>query len=273
MLVVVAFASIAILTSAAGRVADRPAVVIGSATPDPTIVVTPAPTARATPTSAPTVGPTPTPRPSPVRSPVDVNLAIHPESIFAHELTIVWCAPAGLQIVLAFLGHGNTSDELQREIAARIPEWTTWDDNHVGGWGPTSIARALAAYGATGYVERVFETREDALRAAAVALSATDSPVMLLAWRGAHVWVMTGYRADADPRIFGDATISGTYILDPWYPRISSIWGPSDPPGTFQDSAEMVRNFLPIKRPEGRYPTRDGRFVVLVPTLRMDTGL
>jgi hypothetical protein len=53
---------------------------------------------------------------------------------------------------------------------------------------------------------------------------------------------------------------------------VSSIWGPSDPPGTFQDEAEMVRNFLPWRRPEGKYPDRDGRFIVMIPTIPLDTG-
>ena len=78
---------------------------------------------------------------------------------------------------------------------------------------------------------------------------------------------MTGFRADADPAVFSDAKIAGAYILDPWYPGISSIWGPSDPPGTFQDDAEMVRNFLPWKRPEGHYPDRDGLYIAVVPTI------
>jgi hypothetical protein len=77
---------------------------------------------------------------------------------------------------------------------------------------------------------------------------------------------MTGYRADADPTIFRDARISGFYILDPWYPRISSIWGPSDPPGNFEDQAELKRNFIRWSRPEGAYPNRDGMFVVVLPT-------
>jgi hypothetical protein len=29
----------------------------------------------------------------------------------------------------------------------------------------------------------------------------------------------------------------------------------------------MVRNFLPWKRPEGRYPDRDGKFLIVVPTI------
>jgi hypothetical protein len=78
---------------------------------------------------------------------------------------------------------------------------------------------------------------------------------------------MNGYKADGDPALFPDAKISGAYILDPWYPWNSSIWGQSDPPGTFQDAKEMVRNFLPWKRPEGTYPARDGKFIVVIPTL------
>jgi len=78
---------------------------------------------------------------------------------------------------------------------------------------------------------------------------------------------MSGFRADADPAIFANAKISGAYILDPWYPNVSSIWGPSDPPGIFQDYPEMIRNYLPWKRPEGRYPTRDGLFIAVVPTI------
>ena len=129
------------------------------------------------------------------------------------------------------------------------------------------MALALEAYGAAGYEVRGYETRAGALRDAAVAIETTQSPVILLAWRGAHTWVMTGYRADADPTVFPDAIVEGAYVLDPWYPDVSSIWGPSDPPGTFQDAAEMERNYLRWKRPEGLYPERDGLFISVVPTI------
>jgi hypothetical protein len=148
----------------------------------------------------------------------------------------------------------------------RISEWESYGDSHNGQWGPAAIAEGLAAYNVPGYVIHAASSRAAALRDAAVAISKTGAPVVLLAWRGAHTWVMTGYRADADPTVFPDANVSGGYILDPWYPWVSSIWGASDPPGTFQDSSEMERNFLPWKRPEGRYPDRDGKFIIVVPT-------
>jgi hypothetical protein len=239
--------------------------------------VTPLPPAAPTfplmePSPTPTPQPAPTPSPTPARVPVDVALGMDPDSVFAHELTKTWCAPAGIQIVLAMHGMGDTSDAFQREIAGRVHEFESYDDSHNGGWGPMAIVRALASYGVPGYEVRVDATRDDALRAAASAIGATGAPAVLLAWRGAHTWVMSGYRADADPGFFPDATVSGAYIVDPWYPSVSSIWGPSDPPGTFQDDAEMVRNFLPWKRPEGRYPERDGRFITVIPTLPLIPG-
>jgi hypothetical protein len=170
-------------------------------------------------------------------------------------------------MVLAMLDLENNSEAFQRELVSRIKEWESWQDSHNGDWGPNAMILALDAYGAHGYQLQGYKTRGEALRGAATALSETGSPVILLAWRGAHTWVMTGYRADADPLVFPDANVSGTYIYDPWYPRVSTIWGASDGPGVFQDQAEMVRNFLAWKRPEGRYPDRDGKFLIIAPTI------
>jgi hypothetical protein len=242
----------------------------------PTIVVTqqPSPTASPSPSfvapddpgeihELPRVTPSPTPRP---RVPVDVVLVADHEAVFASQITTKMCAVAGTQMALAVMGLADTSEAFQNTLGTRIGEWESWDDSHNGGWGPAAISLALAAYGAPDYEIRAYDARADALRDAAIALSLTGKPVVLLPWWGAHTWVMTGYRADADPTYFADATVSGTYILDPWYPRVSSIWGPSDPPGTFQDAAEMERNFIGWSRPEGAYPGRDGKYVVVLPT-------
>ncbi|HYO44152.1 MAG TPA: hypothetical protein VES19_13215 [Candidatus Limnocylindrales bacterium] len=247
---------------------------------DEEVLVTPKPTLAATPTPAPTQRPSlapgqtepppPTPTPAPVREPVDVNLLDDPAGAFVTELDEDWCAVAGTQMVLAMHGRAELSEAFQKELASRVDEWESRRDSKNGGWGPAAMVEALDAYGVPGYEVRAYETRQDAMRDAARAIGTFGAPAILLTWRGAHTWVMTGFRADADPLVFDDARITGTYILDPWYPRVSSIWGPSDGPGTFQDLDEMRRNYLPWKRPEGLYPKRDGLFLAVVPTLPLN---
>ena len=238
-------------------------------TPVPDATPLPTPTLSLAPGQTPP--PTPTPTPKPVRKKVDVDILaarhIDPNSVFNSEIDHEWCAPAGVEMALDVLGIRQASDDFQRELFSRTSEWESWRDSHNGGWGPATMRAALEAYGANGYVVRAYERRQDALREAAKAIERTGAPVILLAWRGAHTWVMTGFHATADPRIFNDAVVTGAYILDPWYPRDSSIWGPSDGPGVFQDDSEMVRNYLPWQRPEGAYPGRDGNFIAVVPTV------
>ncbi len=251
---------------------DRPTV--------PTVVVTPEPSPSPTPevTLEPSASPTPSPTPIP-RVAVDVDLVSDPAAVFTSQITDKDCAVAGTQMVLTILGLGPAGNEFQTEIHDRIPEWEALDDSLNGGWGPDAVRKALAAYGEPGYREYAYDSYADALRASAIAISEMNKPVVMFPWWGAHTWVMTGYRADADPTLFDDAAVSGAYILDPWYPRTSSIWGKSDEPGNFEDLAELERNWPAVggppglenvgtgwTRPEGAYPDRDGRFVVLIPT-------
>ena len=254
----------------------------------PTVVVTPAPSGSSTatlapdPSGGPSVDPAPTATPIP-REPVDVTIVDDHDAVFTSQLTDKDCAVAGTQMVLAILGLGEPTESFQQEIKDRIGEWEAFDDSQNGGWGPAAVGLALTAYGATGYEVRAYDTYSAALRDSAIAITGLDQPVVMFPWWGAHTWVMTGFRADADPTAFGDARITGAYILDPWYPRVSSIWGPSDAPGNFEDLTELERNWPSASgppgyetigpgwtRPEGAYPDRDGRFVVLMPTTPRD---
>ena len=239
--------------------------------PDPTSTSRPDRTRRPTsePTDPrPTATPSPTPRPA--RRPVSLTLKVaDPEDAFASQVDNTMCAAAGLQMVLAMHGHAGTSSTFQKKLHGRLDDWETRKDAKAGGWGPSAMVEALAAYGVKGYELRAYENRNQALRDAAIAMTRTGAPAILIAWRGAHTWVMTGYKADGDPTVFGNARITGIRIFDPWYPRVSSIWGASDRPGTLQDLSEIKRNFLEWHRPEGAYAERDGKYLVVIPTIRL----
>ncbi len=224
------------------------------------------PAAASTPPSAtPAVTPTPTPG---ARAPITVNLLAgrDPRTVFASEVTDLLCAAAGVQMAAELVtGHVDRSAATQRRIHDLEVAATTRADSHNGGVGPLGMAATMTKLTGVRYELRIATTRTGALRDAAATLRRTHRPILLLAWRGAHTWVVTGFRASADPAVFGDASITGMYVLDPWYPRVSRIWGRSDPPNAFQDAKEMVRNYLPWKRPEGHYVGRDGRFLYLAP--------
>lgn len=262
----------------AGPVPDRATLKTVRVTEPPEVEASPEPTSSTPPlapggSAVPSAEPVATPTPRPERKPMDVDIVERPNRVFASQHHKDWCAPAGVQTVLAILGKSDTSEGTQIDIANQVRKWEAYEDSHNGDWGPAAMALALDAYGAPGYEVRAFEHMTYALRDAAVAIQSTQSPAILLAWRGAHTWVMSGYRADGDPAIFRNTKIEGAYILDPWYPRISSIWGASNPPGTFTEFDELRENFLPWKRPEGRYPDRDGLYITVVPTIpRAEAG-
>jgi len=85
----------------------------------PTVTVTPAPARSNPPATPPTTGeggsPAPTGTPL-ARTPVDMTIADDPDAVFAHELRTDWCAPAGVQMTLATLGLGDTSEQFQRDM-------------------------------------------------------------------------------------------------------------------------------------------------------------
>ena len=221
----------------AGPVPDRPSIV--------TVVVTPPPTASSTASASidPGASPTVTPLPTPTRAPVDFRIDRDPEAVFAHEIRDTWCSPAGVQMTLAVLGLADTSEAFQRTLAGRVHEWESYDDSHNGGWGPAAMVEALAAYGAPGYVIHAYTTRDQALHDAAVAIETTEAPVLLLAWRGAHTWVMTGYRADADPAIFTGRRRQrhvhpGSLVPDR-FPDLGAVGPAGHVPGRGRDGPEL----------------------------------
>ena len=242
--------------------------VAATGTPGPSALGSMAvPSGSADASASPGPSPSPTATPKPVRAPISYRIDTKPAKVFVSELEKTWCAAAAVQIALNITGDRiDTSRARQVRILNTLHAVTTRSDSRDGGTGPLGMVTTLERMGDVNYALRIYDTRADALRGAATAMAKTGHPAILMAWRGAHAWVMNGFKADADPRLFTNAKVTGAFIIDPWYPRVSSIWGPSDGPGVFQNQAEMVRNYLPWRRPEGRYPGRDHKFLVIVPT-------
>jgi hypothetical protein len=173
------------------------------------------------------------------------------------------CVSGAMQTMLNIT---NTIDDRSKATQYRLAKMATFLSKHPnGGTEPEGWAAGLQRMGAGRYKVEVADSRGLAIVRAARAIVRTGRPVGLLVWRGAHSWVMHGFRATADPTTHKDARITHVYISDPWYPRVSNIWGASRPPNSRVPVAALAEDYLPWRRPTGRYPGKDGKFVMVMP--------
>lgn len=271
--------SLVVLTPRAGTAAatDRPAGLVAAATPTDR----PGPTARPTPPPPPRPTPAPpmTPRPTPTRTPTGTPTAtpvptpepvlamnLYRDGDFVSQATKDQCVSAAMQIMLNVIGPtDDRSERTQQRLDALA---TDLSDALPGAREPKGWARGLESLGAGGYEVAVAPTRGKAIERAVRAIRATGRPAGLLVWRGAHSWVLHGWEATGDPAGSEPIIVTRLYVSDPWYPRISSIWGASRGPNAGITPEQLEEDFLPWRRPTGRYPGMDGQYVVVLPVDR-----
>ena len=180
----------------------------------------------------PDAKPSPTPTRVPSRKSIDVELAARPGATSSRtRRRRPGALPPASRSCSTYFGKGNTSNSFQTELMARV--------------------------------DRVVELQPTATTASGVrARCASRSPPTGCRVRGPGVPTRADgaprrrrrHRADerarpadglarrayvGDERLSGrrrsgclrERQVTGAYILDPWYPDVSSIWGPSDPPG------------------------------------------
>ena len=268
VIIVLAFIPTGMLTlDWLGRAASATALPPGSVAPRSPGPGNTTPAATVSASSQPTPVPTAGPSDSPAPSTGPFTMDAYRRGVFVTEETEISCASAAIQIVVNLVRPPvDTSTAFQRRITSLAADFTTPHDSRNGGWGPAGMAAAITDLSGVPYELRIAPSRAAALRLAATAIRASGRPVVLLVWRGAHAWVMTGFTATYDPRKATSFTVTTARILDPWFPRVSRTWGPSAPPDASHGPADLIRNYLAWKRPEGPYPDRDGRFLLLVPS-------
>ncbi|HET7728126.1 MAG TPA: hypothetical protein VFK54_12465 [Candidatus Limnocylindrales bacterium] len=203
------------------------------------------------------------------------GLALHEPGDYVAQTNFVQCVGASMQMMLNMIepGADRTAREqlrlqnLARAWSGRRPDGITRQGASVRGW-----AAGLNIEGAGPYRLVGERTLEDALRTAARAIRETGRPVGLLVWRGRHAWVMSGFRATADPALTDDFEVTRAIILDPLYPHGSSVWGPSPRPGAALTPDQLGRQFVPRRSNRNnpwasvnRWSTLGGKYVIVLP--------
>ena len=237
------------------------------ATPDPTAeTATPSPAARPTATAAPSLPATVEPAFDPpiVRhGPFEMDL--YHRNDFVTEATKWYCVPGAMLTMINIMSKGADHARATQTSLYRLARKLSTKTLVGKGAEPIGWARGLEQLGYGGFKVGVFATRRQAVQAAAKAIRLTGRPAGLLVWRGAHSWVMSGFRATADPAASADFVVTDVNIEDVWYPYVSSIWGASRPPDALVPVSRLKDDYLKWHRPTRRYPGMDGRFVTILP--------
>ena len=231
-----------------------------SAAPAPTAARASSPAASSSPgsTAEPTAAPaqTPTPRPQPF------SMDLYQPGDFAGESLDTWCVPAALQTSINIMSDGaDTSKTFQTRLYNLA---YSLDPGNTGGADAQAWPDVLTKLGYGSYKLDVRGSLNAAVLTVAKAIRLTNRPAGLIVWYGWHSWVVSGFKATADPALTSDYTVTGLYIEDVWYNRLSSIWGYSNPPDTFVKISDLGIDYKPYHE-WTKEPARDGKFVFVVP--------
>jgi hypothetical protein len=209
----------------------------------------------------------PRPRPGPF------SMDISSRRDFVSQATNHWCVAAAMLTMINIVEAGRPDARAGTQKRLYALGRRLSDQRKLGPIGikPEGWAEGLNRRGIGPYIVHAAPTRGMAIRIAARALRMTGRPVGLVTWRGAHSWVMHGFEATADPAWDRDFRVTHVQVHDVWYPRISSIWGPSRPPDARIHVDALGADYLPFRRPGRRHPKWDGRFLLILPVLPEET--
>jgi hypothetical protein len=205
----------------------------------------------------------------------DFSINLYGKGDFVSQATQYWCIGASMQMMLNIIGETNDDSRAAQKRNMRVarsegPDLRQVDHGQdaaggaLRGAGSGGWATGLTTLGAEPYVERAVDGYGAAVRQAAYSLRTTGRPVGLIVWRGAHAWVVSGFTATGDPLTDPEYRVTGVYVQDPWYPRVSSIWGPGQKPNAWISVKALKADFLP--RRGGRWHAEmAGKFVLVLP--------
>lgn len=113
-------------------------------------------------------------------------------------------------------GLPHTSPSGAQSEAARC----RWYRHPIKGSDPQGWAAALNHFnGGSGYRVRADYKFQRAIHAAAQRIRLTGHPVGLLVETGNHAWVMSGFKATADPALTNNFTVTAVYVEGPLFPK------------------------------------------------------
>ena len=217
-------------------------------------------------------------RPAPAEAAGGFAVDLYRPGDFVAQTNLVQCVGASMQMMINMMAPGNDrTASTQRRFWLLARSYSSHQTPNprrrgasVRGW-----ALGLNELGYGPYRVIGFPTLREATRVAARAMRVTGKPVGLLVWAGRHAWVMSGFRATADPLVTDSFRVTHVDVLDPLYPLGSARWGASPRPGSRLTTAVLGEDFVRRRRinAPGRPPSALARkYVVVLPVTESSTG-
>jgi MYXO-CTERM domain-containing protein len=183
---------------------------------------------------------------------------------FTTQKSWLWCTAAGVQIVR------NIVDRKTDHTAAGQRRYFDWmrarnryDLPLSAGVDAAGWTAGLRHFADDRYRLVASPTFDAALRSAVTRLRLTNLPVALTVSHGNHGWILTGFRATADPAKTSSFTVTSVRVTGPLY-GLQSRNGYDMAPNTKLTTAQLKRFFTPWKYAP-RAMIWDGRYVSIQP--------
>lgn len=191
-----------------------------------------------------------------------VNL--YRDGVFTTQRSWLWCTAADVQITRNIVDHKTDHTTAnQRRYFNWMRERNRYDLPLSAGVDPAGWTAGLRHFVDQRYRLVSSGSFNGAIRSAVKRLRLTGLPVALAVSHGNHGWVLTGFRATADPAATSSFRITSVRVTGPLY-GLQSKNGYDMPPNTKLTTAELRRFFTPWRYAPKRM-IWDGRYVSIQP--------
>jgi len=189
---------------------------------------------------------------------------VYRSGTFTTQRTWLWCTAAGVQIVRNIVERDEDhTTSAQRRYFAWMRERNRYDLPLSAGVDPEGWTAGLRRFVDSRYRLVSSRTFDGALRSAVKRLRLTGLPVALTVARGNHGWILTGFRATADPARTAAFEVTSVRVVGPLY-GLQSENGYDMPPNTKLTMSQLRRFFTPWRYAPKRM-IWDGRYVSIQP--------
>jgi hypothetical protein len=196
------------------------------------------------------------------------GMDLYREGTFSTQRTWRWCTAAVVQIMRNIeRGGADHSRKRQQRYFSYMRAHDRYAIPLADGVDPAGWAAGLRKWVDPRYRVVAKDSFGGALRAAVTSLRTTQMPVAIAVARGMHAWVITGFRATADPATTSRFKVRSVRVVGPLWGLQSRAYGYDMKPDKRLTRDQLKRFFTAWHYPRVRM-TWEGRWVSIQPVDR-----